>query len=160
MDFKEITLGDIAVLLGLIAAFWAFLKMVKEIKKPREDKDKKIEADLKDHKDTLNKHENILNDHTVKLEKIDSSLDLISNDIKESSEYTKESDDLIKAALCSMQRQSLLNECEKCIKNGFATLEQKETITSQYDSYHALGGNSFITKLYEQMMDLPLSKGE
>lgn len=160
MDFKQITIGDVAVLLGIIAAAYTFYKMVKELKKPREEKDKKIENNLKEHTETLGKHETILNDHTTKLEKIDHSLELISDDIKESSEYTKESDDLIKAALCSMQRQSLLNECEKCIKRGFATLEQKETITSQYDSYHALGGNSFVTTLYEQVMKLPLEKGE
>lgn len=160
MDFKQITIGDVAVLLGIIAAAYTFYKMVKELKKPREEKDKKIETNLKEHTETLEKHETILNDHTVKLEKIDRSLEVISDDIKESSEYTKESDDLIKAALCSMQRQSLLNECEKYIKRGFATLEQKETITSQYDSYHALGGNSFVTTLYEQVMKLPLDKGE
>lgn len=160
MDFKQITIGDVAVLLGIIAAAYTFYKMVKELKKPREEKDKKIETNLKEHTETLEKHETILNDHTTKLEKIDRSLEVISDDIKESSEYTKESDDLIKAALCSMQRQSLLNECEKYIKRGFATLEQKETITSQYDSYHALGGNSFVTTLYEQVMKLPLEKGE
>lgn len=160
MDIKEITLGDIAVILGVIAAFYTFYKMIKELRKPREEKDKKIEEDLKGHKETLDKHEVILNEHTVKLDKIDSSLDDISGDIKESSEYTKESDELIKTALCSMQRQSLLNECEKCIKRGFASLEQKDAITSQYASYHALGGNGFMTKLYEQVMALPLSKGE
>lgn len=160
MDFKQITIGDIAVLLGIIAAAYTFYKMVKELKKPREEKEKKIEKNLQEHKETLDKHENILNDHTVKLEKIDNSLDGISGDLKESSEYIKESDDLIKAALCSMQRQSLLNECEKYIKRGFATLEQKETITSQYESYHALGGNSFVTKLYDQVINLPISKGD
>lgn len=160
MDFKQITIGDIAVLLGVIAAGYAFFKMVKELKKPREEKDKKVEEKLEAHEKTLTEHGEILNTHTVKLNKIDSTLDVISEDIKESSEYTKEADDMIKSALCAMQRQSLLNECEKCIKRGYATLEQKETLTSQYESYHALGGNSFITKLYEQVLNLPLEKGE
>lgn len=160
MDFKQITLGDIAVLLGIIAAAYTFYKMIKEIRKPREEKEKKIEKDLSDHKAILDKHEGILNEHTVKLDKIDTSLDNISDELKESSEYTKESDLIIKSALCSMQRQSLLNACEKYIKNGFATLEQKETVSSQYESYHNLGGNSFITKLYEQVMELPISKDE
>ncbi|MBQ6627982.1 MAG: hypothetical protein IJH65_04120 [Methanobrevibacter sp.] len=160
MDFKQITLGDIAVLLGVIAAFYAFYKMIKEVKKPREEKDKKIESELKEHKETLGKHEVILNEHTEKLNKIDNSLVEISGDIKESSEYTRESDELIKTALCSMQRQSLLNECEKYIKRGYATVEQKAAISSQYSSYHALGGNGFMTTLYEQVMNLPLEKGE
>lgn len=160
MDFKQITIGDLAVLLGIVAAIYTFYKMIKELKKPREEKDKKIENDLKEHKDTLDKHEEILNEHTTKLNKIDTSLDNISDELRESSEYTKESDTIIKLALCSMQRQTILNTCERYIRNGFATLEQKDTLSSLYDSYHALGGNGFLTKLYNQVMELPINKGE
>lgn len=160
MDIKGITLGDIVVILSVIAAGYAFYKMIKELKKPREEKDKKVEEKLANHETVLSEHGVILNEHTAKLDKIDSSLDNISDELRESSEYTRESDDIIKSALCSMQRQSLLNACEKYIKNGFATLEQKETVASQYESYHALGGNSFMTKLYEQVMELPIEKGE
>ncbi len=159
MDIKSITLGDIVVVLSVIAACYAFYKMIKELRKPREEKDRKFEEKLTKHDAVLTEHGEILNEHTLKLDKIDASLDNISEELKESSEYTKESDDMIKSALCSMQRQSLLNACEKYIKNGFATLEQKETVASQYESYHALGGNSFITRLYEQVMELPIEKG-
>jgi len=158
MDIKQITLGDIVVVLSVIAAMYAFYKMIKELKRPREEKEKKVDNELTEHKNLLAEHGKILDEHNIKLDKIDQSLDSIAYDIRESSEYTKESDDLIKSALCSMQRQSLLNECEKCIKVGYATLEQKETIASQYESYHALGGNSFMTKLYEQVMELPLGE--
>lgn len=158
IDIKEITVGDIVTILAVVASIYAFYKMIKEIRKPREDKDKKIESDLADHKKTLDKHEEILEAHTIKLDKIDDSLNNISGEIKESSEYAREADTLIKSALCSMQRQSLLNECEKYLKRGFATLEQKETLSGQYESYHNLGGNSFITNIYEQVMKLPVSK--
>jgi len=158
MDIKEITIGEILIILAAITAAWQFYKMIKEIRKPREDKDKKIESDLADHKKTLDKHEEILEAHTIKLDKIDDSLDNISDEIKESSEYAREADTLIKSALCSMQRQSLLNECEKYLKRGFATIEQKETLSGQYESYHNLGGNSFITNIYEQVMELPVTK--
>lgn len=158
MDVKTITLGDIVTILAVIAAFYAFYKMIKELRKPREEKEKKINNDLSEHKKTLDKHEEILDNHTKKLDKIDDSLDNISFELKESSEYTKETDTLIKSALCSMQRQSLLNECEKCLRRGHATLEQKQTIDAQYESYHNLGGNSFVTDLYERVMDLPLTK--
>ena len=158
MDIKEITIGEILIILAAITAAWQFYKMIKEIRKPREDKDKKIENDLADHKKTLDKHEEILDEHTVKLDKIDNTVTSISGNLKESSEYTKNADELIKTALCSMQRQSLLNECEKYLKRGFATLEQKQTLSGQYESYHNLGGNSFITNIYEQVMKLPVSK--
>ena len=158
MDIKNITLGDVVTILTVIAALYAFYKMVKELKKPREEKEKKINESLEEHKKTLDKHEIILGEHTAKLDKIDNSLDNISGEIKESSEYTKEADTLIKSALCAMQRQSLLNECEKYLRRGFATLEQKETLAGQYESYHNLGGNSFITDIYKQVMTLPVSK--
>jgi len=158
VDIKEITVGDIVTILAVIASLYAFYKMIKELRKPREEKDKKIENDLADHKKALDKHEGILEEHTVKLDKIDTTVTSISGNLKESSEYTKNADELIKTALCSMQRQSLLNECEKYLKRGFATLEQKQTLSGQYESYHNLGGNSFITNIYEQVMKLPVSK--
>lgn len=158
MDIKNFTIGDLVTVLTVIAAFYAFYKMVKELRKPREEKEKKINDELALHKKTLDKHEEILDEHTIKLDKIDSTVTTISDNIKESSEYAKEADELIKTALCAMQRQSLLNECEKCLKRGFATLEQKETISGQYESYHSLGGNSFITNIFEQVMALPVSE--
>lgn len=158
MEIKSITVGDIVTILSVIAALYAFYKMVKELRKPREDKDKKFTDDLANHQKTLDKHEGILREHSTKLDKIDSTVTVISDDVKESSEYAKEADELIKTALCAMQRQSLLNECEKYLKRGFATLEQKETLSGQYESYHNLGGNSFITDIYKQVMGLPVSK--
>lgn len=158
MDIKNFTIGDLVSVLTIVAALYAFYKMIKELRKPSEEKEKKINDELASHKKTLDKHEGILGEHTVKLDKIDNTVTTISDDIRESSEYTKETDELIKTALCAMQRQSLLNECEKCLRRGFATLEQKETISGQYESYHSLGGNSFITNIFEQVMALPVSK--
>lgn len=158
MDIKNFTIGDLVSVLTIVAAAYAFYKMIKELRKPGEEKEKKINDELASHKKTLDKHEGILGEHTVKLDKIDNTVTTISDDIRESSEYTKETDELIKTALCAMQRQSLLNECEKCLRRGFATLEQKETISGQYESYHSLGGNSFITNIFEQVMALPVSK--
>lgn len=158
MDIKNFTIGDLVSVLTIVAALYAFYKMIKELRKPGEEKEKKINDELASHKKTLDKHEEILGEHTVKLDKIDNTVTTISDDIRESSEYTKETDELIKTALCAMQRQSLLNECEKCLRRGFATLEQKETISGQYESYHSLGGNSFITNIFEQVMALPVSK--
>ena len=39
MDFKNITVGEITVLLGIIAAVYAFYKMIKDVRKPREERD-------------------------------------------------------------------------------------------------------------------------
>ena len=36
--------------------------------------------------------------------------------------------------------------------------EDKETISAQYQAYHALGGDTFITDLKNQVMNLPIEK--
>lgn len=156
MDIKNITLGDILSILSIIASLWAAVKLVKEIRKPREDRDKAIDKSLKEHTDKLEEHDNILASHTVKLDKIDTTLENVSEAIHESSESSRDADILIKTAICSIQRQTILDACTKCLESGKASLEQKETISSMYKSYHDLGGNSFVTQIVEQVMKLPL----
>ena len=70
----------------------------------------------------------------------------------------EESDKKVRRALLTMQRSSLLKDCEDFIKRGFATMNEKDTISSQYDSYHELGGDNFITDLVNTVKDLPLEK--
>lgn len=67
-----------------------------------------------------------------------------------------ESDNLIKEALLTMQRKSLLDSCGEYLARGSITLNELETLTSQYDSYHALGGNCFVTGLVEDVRNLPI----
>lgn len=59
-------------------------------------------------------------------------------------------------ALLTMQRNSLLRSCKDFISKGYATIEERETINSQYQSYHELGGDSFITSLVDRVMELPI----
>lgn len=59
-------------------------------------------------------------------------------------------------ALLTMQRNSLLRSCKDFIGKGYATIEERETINSQYQSYHELGGDSFITSLVDKVMELPI----
>lgn len=55
-----------------------------------------------------------------------------------------------------MQRNSLLRSCNDFLARGYASMEEKSTISDQYISYHNLGGDSFITEMVEQVKDLPL----
>ena len=156
MDINNLTLGNILALASVITSLYAIYKIVKEIRKPRQDKDKKFSDDLEKHQQILDSHGETLKEHSVKLDKIDGTLDIISEEIKESSEYTKGSDELIKTALCSIQREKLLSTLNKYLDRGFASLEEKEAMTLMYESYKALGGNGFINTVYEQAMKLPL----
>lgn len=67
-----------------------------------------------------------------------------------------ETNDLTKQALLTMQRNSLLRSCNDFLARGYASMEEKSTISDQYISYHNLGGDSFITEMVEQVKDLPL----
>jgi hypothetical protein len=62
---------------------------------------------------------------------------------------------LIKNGMCSLQRDALLKACEKYRARGFCPMEAKETLNEMYISYHALGGNSFITEMIRQINLLP-----
>ena len=85
-------------------------------------------------------------------------LDAKIDNLDKKIDTAKGADELIKNTLLSMQRQSLLRACEEYLKHGYASMEQKETIAKQYQTYHDLGGDSFITDMVEQVKDLPLSK--
>lgn len=61
-------------------------------------------------------------------------------------------------AVLSLQRKSLLDSCEMYLKRGFASIKEKETISKQFDSYHELGGNSFIGDMVHEVKELPLEK--
>ena len=66
------------------------------------------------------------------------------------------SNNLLKEALLTIQRNLLLNDCKKYLEQNCATLEEKETIIKQYKSYHDLGGDTFITDMVNQVKDLPV----
>ena len=65
---------------------------------------------------------------------------------------------LVKSALLTMQRNSLLRSCEEFLRRGFATSNEKQTISEQYTSYSELGGDQFISDMVANVMKLPLEK--
>lgn len=91
---------------------------------------------------------------TKPITNINTKIDNLSKKI----DAAEESDKKVRRALLTMQRSSLLKDCEDFIKRGFATMNEKDTISSQYDSYHELGGDNFITDLVNTVKDLPLEK--
>lgn len=66
--------------------------------------------------------------------------------------------ELLKAGICSLQRQTLLSECEKHITKGFCPQDTKNVLNDLYKSYSDLGGNGLITQLVTRVNNLPASK--
>ena len=66
--------------------------------------------------------------------------------------------EIVTKALLAMQRASLLKSTSDYIKRGYATVEEKETVSEQFTSYSELGGNSFVHDMVATTMSLPLEK--
>ena len=59
-------------------------------------------------------------------------------------------------AVLTLQRRSLLDSCERLLKQGYADLKDKEVIEKQLESYKELGGNSFVKELVVRVLNLPI----
>ena len=145
-DVNNITfsIGDVMAVLAIIASLYAFVKMWRDIKKPMQERNSKIDQ-------LLESHDKKINEDYKRLESINTSL----NSIMQKLDSTNDKIDMISSCLRDFSRQILLNECTSCLTQGFATLEQKETIDKLFKSYTSLGGNSFISTHVKQVMELP-----
>lgn len=52
-------------------------------------------------------------------------------------------------------RAEIIRSHEKYIDKQFCPIYAKESLTREYNAYHALGGNDVATELYHQLMELP-----
>jgi len=148
MEFLKQSWGYIAGAIGIITLLWNFRKLVNDIKDNVTAPFTKMDKKIDDLTDSLNKKIDDLSDEmNTKVDRLNEKIDT-----------AEESDRKVRSALLTMQRKSLLDSCEDFIKRGFATLYEKETITDQYNSYHELGGDQFITDLVNKVVDLPLEK--
>lgn len=58
----------------------------------------------------------------------------------------------------SLLRNQLIDYHEKYSERGYCPIYVKESARRSYEAYHDLNGNGVITKLYEDLMDLPESQ--
>ena len=65
----------------------------------------------------------------------------------------------IRDGLRSLLRRQIIEDCESSLKQGFCPITKKDTINDMYLSYHALGGNGTVTKLVDQIGNLPTLEG-
>lgn len=60
----------------------------------------------------------------------------------------------------SLLRNNLIDSHDRYTSRGYCPIYAKESVRHCYDSYHALGGNGVVTKLYEDIMELPEAPAE
>ncbi len=63
--------------------------------------------------------------------------------------------DALKNGMQSLLRNNIIDAHEKYMKKKYCPIYAKESLTKTYDAYHALGGNGVVTKLYNDVMELP-----
>ena len=66
----------------------------------------------------------------------------------------------IEEGVRSLARAEIQREYIRLKKQGFAQPYDKNNINYLYKAYKGLNGNSYITELYKQIMDLPLEREE
>lgn len=68
----------------------------------------------------------------------------------------KKKQDALKAGLQALLRAEIVRSYDKYSERGSITLHGLEAVDLMYKSYHALGGNGTITKLMDDMRELPV----
>lgn len=53
-------------------------------------------------------------------------------------------------------RMQILDNYESVKKAGKISISRKDAIDSAYNSYHALGGNGTITRVHQEIMEMPI----
>lgn len=90
------------------------------------------------------------------LNKLSATVDKLAERVED----VKKHDEIIDKSILAMQRQQILESCERCLQQGFASMEEKQTISWQFKSYHELGGNSFVEDMVKQVENLPMAKAK
>lgn len=155
---------------------------VKDLQDKNEEQDKEIKNIRSDYinlRAELKDNTNKMGDLHTKTEALTNNIDRLVNVWSDSSESDKayqsevrdslvefseklqkiaDEQKLISNSVLADQRRSLLDNCERLLKQGWASMEEQQTISEQYNSYHALGGDSFITDKVNLVLKLPVAK--
>ena len=87
--------------------------------------------------------------------KLDGLTALVEKSITQNEEM-KEHLNIQNEALKANIRNSILVIYYTQVQKGYMTTLDLSNLTELYDSYKALGGNSFVKKCVEQLLDLPI----
>lgn len=61
----------------------------------------------------------------------------------------------IKDGVLSLLRAELIRSHDKYCKKNYCPLYAKEALEKAYNAYHNLGGNGAMTRIYEEIIELP-----
>lgn len=64
----------------------------------------------------------------------------------------------LKEGLLSLLRAEIIRSHDKYTKKGFCPIYAKDALEKAYNAYHGLGGNGAMTRLYEEILNLPIEE--
>lgn len=63
-----------------------------------------------------------------------------------------------RAGLQALLKDGIITRYDKYVQRGYILVREMENVQSMYEAYHALGGNGTVTRLLEELKELPHSK--
>lgn len=66
--------------------------------------------------------------------------------------------DNVKLGIQALLRDRIIQNYNNCMDKGFCPIYALDNIQIMYDQYHALGGNGTVTKLVEELKEMPTRK--
>lgn len=85
-----------------------------------------------------------------------SSIDSQRDERRRDKQEQKSHDKTMDGAMRYLLKDRILQACQHWQAKGFCPLHNREVLTEMVDAYHVLGGNSFVTEVYEETMSLPI----
>lgn len=55
----------------------------------------------------------------------------------------------------ALLRNHIVSAYNKCLDKGFVPLHERDNIQNMYENYKKLGGNGNVTKIVEDILDMP-----
>ncbi len=78
-------------------------------------------------------------------------------DIKGEVKAIRDKLELVSAGQEFVLQDRLMYLCDRYIERGHVSTLELKLLTNMYGAYHNLGGNDFITDLFERVKELPIS---
>lgn len=138
--------GGLLKNLAIISScLWGFYNLIRRIDKIKEEVSK-----IPDMTNKISK----LQREVEKVSDLQDSVEKIDSNLKEHCKRGEKKDRLT----LDMSRQTLLNEIEGAINEGWASFNKKTVLSELYESYTQDGGNGTIKALWKTYLALPTVK--
>lgn len=138
----------VALLVGIITIIGSLLGIIVSNHKLKAQLIDDVKTPIKEMKKEVAEMKTSVTEMDDKVDNLDTKVNTVYADMKASDKLTGE-------ALLSILRHRLTESGHKYIKLGYIVEDELEAFINEYTSYTELGGNHYVTALYNKVMELP-----